>query len=173
MPSVNVPGFGVVNFPDNMSEQDINTAIENDIPAFRQKRDLELRPDLSFGEAAKRAVIRGGKQVSTAFGDIIPAIGASALGFDDYAKRQMEEAAATQEEIQNRFAPEVQSYKEVTGPMSGLKYGVETIGEQIPNLATALIPGGVGAMVGRRAAMGAAEAAGLGTKEAAELVAKY
>jgi hypothetical protein len=36
MPSVNVPGFGVVNFPDNMSEQDINTAIENDIPAFRQ-----------------------------------------------------------------------------------------------------------------------------------------
>jgi hypothetical protein len=171
MPSVNVPGFGVVNFPDNMSEQDINTAIENDIPAFRQKRDEELRPDLSFGEAAKRAVIRGGKQVSTAFGDIIPAIGASALGFDDYAKRQMEEAAATQEEIQNRFAPEVQSYKEVTGPMSGLKYGVETIGEQIPNLATALIPGGVGAMIGRRAAVGAAEAAGLGTKEAAELVA--
>lgn len=171
MPSVNVPGFGVVNFPDDMSEQDINTAIENDVPAFRQKRDEELRPDLSFGEAAKRAVIRGGKQVSTAFGDIIPAIGASALGFDDYAKRQMEEAAATQEEIQNRFAPEVQSYKEVTGPMSGLKYGVETIGEQIPNLATALIPGGVGAMVGRRAAVGAAEAAGLGTKEAAELLA--
>jgi hypothetical protein len=171
MPSVNVPGFGVVNFPDDMSEQDINTAIENDVPAFRQKRDQELRPDLSFGEAAKRAVIRGGKQVSTAFGDIIPAIGASALGFDDYAKRQMEEAAATQEEIQNRFAPEVQSYKEVTGPMSALKYGVETIGEQIPNLATALIPGGVGAMLGRRAAVGAAEAAGLGTKEAAELLA--
>jgi hypothetical protein len=171
MPSVNVPGFGVVNFPDDMSEQDINTAIENDVPAFRQKRDLELRPDLSFGEAAKRAVIRGGKQVSTAFGDIIPAIGASALGFDDYAKRQMEEAAATQEEIQNRFAPEVQSYKEVTGPMSALKYGVETIGEQIPNLATALVPGGVGAVLGRRAAIGAAEAAGLGTKEAAELLA--
>jgi hypothetical protein len=171
MPSVNVPGFGVVNFPDDMSEQDINTAIENDVPAFRQKRDQELRPDLSFGEAAKRAVIRGGKQVSTAFGDIIPAIGASALGFDDYAKRQMEEAAATQEEIQNRFAPEVQSYKEVTGPMSALKYGVETIGEQIPNLATALVPGGVGAMLGRRAAIGAAEAAGLGTKEAAELLA--
>jgi hypothetical protein len=171
MPSVNVPGFGVVNFPDDMSEQDINTAIENDVPAFRQKRDQELRPDLSFGEAAKRAVIRGGKQVSTAFGDIIPAIGASALGFDDYAKRQMEEAAATQEEIQNRFAPEVQSYKEVTGPMSALKYGVETIGEQIPNLATALIPGGVGAVLGRRAAVGAAEAAGLGTKEAAELLA--
>jgi len=171
MPSVNVPGFGVVNFPDNMSEQDINAAIENDIPAFRQKRDQELRPDLSFGEAAKRAVIRGGKQVSTAFGDIIPAIGASALGFEDYAKRQMEEAAATQEEIQNRFAPEVQSYKEVTGPMSALKYGVETIGEQIPNLATALVPGGVGAMLGRRAAIGAAEAAGLGTKEAAELLA--
>lgn len=171
MPSVNVPGFGVVNFPDNMSEQDINAAIENDIPAFRQKRDQELRPDLSFGEAAKRAVIRGGKQVSTAFGDIIPAIGASALGFDDYAKRQMEEAAATQEEIARKYAPGVPSYKDVQGLGSALQYGVETIGEQIPNLATALVPGGVGAMLGRRAAIGAAEAAGLGTKEAAELLA--
>jgi len=171
MPSVNVPGFGVIDFPEDMSPDQISEAIKTQVPAFRQKRDEELRPDLSLGEAARRAVIRGGKQVSSAFGDIIPAIGASALGFDDYAKRQMEEAAATQEEIQNRFAPEVRSYKEVTGPMSALKYGVETVGEQIPNLATALIPGGVGAMLGRRAAMGAAEAAGLGTKEATELLA--
>jgi hypothetical protein len=175
MPSVNVPGFGVVNFPDDMSEQDINAAIEKDIPAFRQKRDLELRPDLSFGEAAKRAVIRGGKQVSSAFGDIIPAMAASAVGATDYAKKQMEEAAATQEEIANRFAPEVQSYKEVQGPMSALKYGVETFGEQLPNIATALIPGGVGAAVGRRAAMGALGATELGeltAEQAASVAAK-
>lgn len=172
MPSVNVPGFGVVNFPDNMSEQEINAAIESDIPAFRQKREQEFTPDLSLGEAAKRAVVRGGKQVSSAFGDVIPAIGASALGFDEYAKRQMEEAQQTQEEIARKYAPEVKSYKDVTGPMSALKYGVETVGEQIPNIATALIPGGVGAAIGRRAAVGAAEAAGLGTEEATQLIAQ-
>jgi hypothetical protein len=175
MPRVNVTGVGVINFPDDMTQDQIANAIETELPTYLETRKKSVEepvvPDLSMGEAAKRAVIRGGKQVSTAFGDIIPAIGASALGFDDYAKRQMEEAAATQEEIARKYAPGVPSYKDVQGLGSALQYGVETIGEQIPNLATALIPGGVGAMLGRRAAVGAAEAAGLGTKEAAELLA--
>jgi hypothetical protein len=177
MPRVNIEGVGVVNFPDDMTQDQIANAIESELPtAIESKRKQDaaqaaLPPDLSMGEAAKRAVIRGGKQVGSAFGDIIPAIGASALGYDDYAKRQMEEAAGTQEEIARKYAPGVPSYKDVQGLGSGAQYVVETIGEQIPNLATALIPGGVGAMVGRRAAVGAAEAAGLGTKEAAELVA--
>jgi hypothetical protein len=175
MPRVNVTGVGVINFPDDMTRDQIANAIETELPTYletkRKQAEEPVVPDLSMGEAAKRAVIRGGKQVSTAFGDIIPAIGASALGFDDYAKRQMEEAAATQEEIARKYAPGVPSYKDVQGLGSALQYGVETIGEQIPNLATALVPGGVGAMLGRRAAIGAAEAAGLGTKEAAELLA--
>jgi len=177
MPRVNIEGVGVVNFPDDMTQDQIANAIESELPtALESKRKQDaaqaaLPPDLSMGEAAKRAVIRGGKQVGSAFGDIIPAIGASALGYDDYAKRQMEEAAGTQEEIARKYAPGVPSYKDVQGLGSGVQYAVETIGEQIPNLATALVPGGVGAMLGRRAAVGAAEAAGLGTKEAAELLA--
>jgi hypothetical protein len=175
MPRINVTGIGPIDFPDGMTQDQIANAIETELPAYletkRKRAEEPVLPDLSMGEAFKRSVVRGGKQVSSAFGDIIPAIGATALGFDDYAKRQMEEAAGTQEEIARKYAPGVPSYKDVQGLGSALQYGVETIGEQIPNLATALIPGGVGAMVGRRAAMGAAEAAGLGTKEAAELVA--
>ena len=173
MPTVNVPGLGVVNFPDTMSVDEINAAIETELP-LAQKRKQEqaaLPPDLSMGEAAKRAVIRGGKQISSAFGDVIPAMGASALGFNDYAKAQMQEAADTQEEIARKYAPGVPSYKDVHGLGSALQYGVETIGEQIPNIATMLIPGGIGATVGRRAALSAAEAAGLGEVETAAAIA--
>jgi len=173
MPTVNVPGLGVVNFPDTMSVDEINAAIETELPlAQKRKQEQEaLPPDLSMGEAAKRAVIRGGKQIGSAFGDVIPAIGASALGFNDYAKAQMQEAADTQEEIARKYAPGVPSYKDVHGLGSALQYGVETVGEQIPNIATMLIPGGVGAAIGRRAALSAAEAAGLGEVETAAAVA--
>jgi len=167
MPDGRVARFEV---PEGTTPEAAQSLVQQELQ--NQAINLEgVKPQYTFGEAASKAFTRGTKQVGSAFGDIIPAIGASALGFDDYAKRQMEEAAVTQKEIQDYYAPEIQSYKEVTGPMSGLKYGVETIAEQVPNLATALIPGGVGAMVGRRAAVGAAEAAGLGTKEAAELLA--
>jgi hypothetical protein len=63
-----------------------------------------MNPDLSMGEAFKRSVVRGGKQVSSAFGDVIPAMIGSAVGADEFAKRQMEEAAGTQEEIARKYA---------------------------------------------------------------------
>jgi hypothetical protein len=167
MPDGRVARFEV---PEGTTPEAAQSLVQQELQS--QAINLEgVKPQYTFGEAASKAFTRGTKQVGSAFGDIIPAIGASALGFDDFAKQQMDEAAVTQKEIQDYYAPEIQSYKEVTGPMSALKYGVETVAEQVPNLATALVPGGVGAMVGRRAALGAAEAAGLGTKEAAELLA--
>lgn len=175
MPRVNIEGVGVVNFPDNMTQDQIANAIETELPTYletkRKQAEEPVVPDLSMGEAFKRSVVRGGKQISSAFGDVIPAMGASALGFDAYAKRQMEEAADTQEEIARKYAAGVPSYKNVKDIGSGAQYLVESIGEQIPQLATAIVPGGVGAMIGRRAAVGAAEAAGLGLKETAATIA--
>jgi hypothetical protein len=50
MPSVNVAGVGVVNFPDTMSQGDIINAIENDIlPSI--KRPAPPSKDRTFGEA--------------------------------------------------------------------------------------------------------------------------
>jgi hypothetical protein len=175
MPRVNVTGIGVIDFPDDMTQDQIANAIETELPTYletKRKQDEEpVVPDLSMGEAFKRSVVRGGKQISSAFGDVIPAIGASALGFDEYAKRQMEEAAGTQEEIARKYAAGVPSYKNVKDIGSGAQYLVESVGEQLPQLATAIVPGGVGAMIGRRAAVGAAEAAGLGLKETAATIA--
>jgi hypothetical protein len=108
MPRVNIEGVGVVNFPDNMTQDQIANAIETELPTYletkRKQAEEPVVPDLSMGEAFKRSVVRGGKQISSAFGDVIPAMGASALGFDAYAKRQMEEAADTQEEIARKYA---------------------------------------------------------------------
>ena len=155
--TINTPqGPIVVNGPEGATQDEVFAAAKQLI-LDRQQNLTDVKPDYTMGEAASKALTRGTKQMGSALFDVIPAMGASFLGFDDYAKRQMEEAAQTQKEIQESYAPEVASYKDVNDIGSGLKYGVETIAEQIPNLASMLIPGGVGAAVGRRAAIGAAE----------------
>lgn len=160
----------VSNIPDNVPEEEVIRRVSQ-LP--QPKSALEelraIKPEYGVLEAAGRGFKRGAAQLGSAFGDVIPALGASALGFDEYAKRQMEEARETQEEIAAYNPPQFGSYKEVTGPMSALTYGAETVGELAPQIATSLIPGGIGGTVGRRVALGAAERA-LGT-EAAEQIA--
>lgn len=108
-------------------------------------------------------VSRGAKRLGSTFGDVVPAMAASALGFDEYAKKKMEEAAQTEREIQATNRPLFESYKQISGPMDALKYGIETIGEQVPNIATSLIPGvGAGAAATRLGLQGAAKAATVG-----------
>jgi hypothetical protein len=46
------------------------------------------------------SVIRGGRGLSSLLGDVAPAMAAKALGYDDYAKKQMQEAAAYQKETE-------------------------------------------------------------------------
>ena len=112
--------------------------------------EADIKPDYSPWEMAKKAIVRGGKQISSTFGDLIPAMGAKALGFDEYAKKQMGEAAETQKEIQQHYAPQYQGTQDVHGFGNAVGFGVETIAEQIPNLITALIPGiGAGATAAR------------------------
>jgi hypothetical protein len=154
----------VVEGPEGASQDQV-FAVAKQLILDRQRNLEDVKPDYTMGEAASKALTRGTKQIGSALFDVIPAMGASALGFDDYAKRQMEEAQQTQEEVQKYYAPEVASYKDVNDISSGLTYGVETIAEQIPNLASMFIPGGVGAAVGRRAGVGAAER-GLASKVA-------
>ena len=94
--------------------------------------------------------------------------------FRSYAARQMEEARQTQEEIARRYAPEFKSYKDVQGVGQGLKFGLETVSEQLPNLATMLVPGGVGGALARRGIVAGAEkaATAAGASEAEALLLK-
>ena len=158
MPDGRIARFEV---PEGTSPEEAQSLVQQELQAEKQPVESTepITPDYTTGEAFKKALVRGGKQLSSAFGDVIPAIGASALGFDEYAKRQMEEASDTQREIAARYRPEVESYKDVKDLGSAGTYFVETLGEQLPNLLTSLIPGGIGGTIARRGAVAAAETA--------------
>ena len=135
--------------------------------------------DYTLGEAAKKGFQRGTKQLGSALFDVLPAMGASALGFNEYAKKQMEEAAETEREIAEKYPAQFKSYTEVGSPFQALQYAAETIGEVGPSVLGAVVPGGVAGTLGRtlatRGAMAAAESVGplsLAGREAAELAAK-
>lgn len=150
---INLPKLGPVKFDDDLTRDEF----ESQLKKLSTKYDFELAtPDYGVLGSFTRGVSRGAKQLGSEFGDVIPAMIGSALGADEYAQRQMEEYAQTQAEIERLNPAQFQSRKDVKGPLSGLKYGLETIGEQVPNIASALIPGGVGRVIGGAAAKRAA-----------------
>jgi rRNA maturation endonuclease Nob1 len=117
----------------------------------------QVQPDFTVGEMATRSLVRGGKRVASTFGDVLPAMVGSALGAEDYAKRQLQEAAETEKEIQDFYSPQYESRKDVKSISDAFGFALETIAEQGANLATILGTGGVGGAIGKRAATKAAE----------------
>jgi hypothetical protein len=112
----------------------------------------QKRPDYSLTGALKAGFGSGTKRLLSEFGDVLPAIGASALGFDEYAKRQMEEAAQSQREIAAEYPEAFKSYKEVEGPGDFATFAAMETGKQIPNIATMIGPGVAGRVIGGRMA---------------------
>jgi hypothetical protein len=155
---LNLPKIGLVRFRDDLSEEEMDSQLER----LSKKYDFEIpRGQLTTGEMLKKSVTRGAKQLGSTFGDIIPAMGASALGFDEYAARQMEEAKATQDEINKYYAPQYRDTGDIKGIGDIPGFALETIAEQVPNIATSLIPGGIGGTLARRAGVAAAERAAM------------
>jgi hypothetical protein len=150
---LDLPKIGLVRFRDDLSEEEFNGQLER----LSKKYDFEVpRGQLTTGEMLKKSVTRGAKQLGSTFGDVIPAMGASALGFDEYAAKQMQEAQDTQKEINEYYAPQYRSTGDVKGIGDFPGFALETIAEQVPNIATALVPGGIGGVLARRAGVSAA-----------------
>lgn len=158
-----------VEAPEGASQEDVIQQV-----AQYHESNQELPRNYTLGETISKGVARGTKQIGSALFDVLPAMAASAVGAKDYAARQMEEARQTQEEIAQKYAPEFKSYKDVQGVGQGLKFGLETISEQLPNIATMLVPGGVGGALARRGVVAGAEkaAAAAGASEAEVLLAR-
>ena len=155
---LNLPKLGPVQFSEKLTPDQLNSELER----LAKKYDFELpRSELSYGEMGSRALTRGTKRLGSTFGDLIPAMGASALGFDEYAAKQMEEAKATEDEINRYYAPQYRSTSDVKGIGDFPGFAFETVAEQIPNIATALLPGGIGGTIARRAGVAAAERAAM------------
>ena len=105
------------------------------------------------------SIKRGGRGVYSLLGDVAPAMVAKAVGAEDYAKRQMEEAAAYQQETQEKYPAAVPSYTDIKGAGDAVTYIVESVGEAIPSILPGLFTGGAATIAGRSAVAAAKAAA--------------
>jgi hypothetical protein len=162
MPVINVPNLGPVNFPDTMPQDEIKARFTD--LAQRAASKFEYKPDyreLGLGQLIKGGFNRSLSAIGSGITDVAPAMIGSALGYEDYAKQQMAEAALKRQQAELENPTGFRSYKDVGGIGHGVGYVAETLGELGPDIAGMLVPGGVGSAIGRRVAMrGAAEAAG-------------
>ena len=174
---LDLPKLGAVRFDDNLTPEQLNAELDR----LAKKYDFELpQSEMGFGEMASKAFTRGTKRLGSTFGDIIPAMGAKALGFDEYAQKQLGEAAETEQEIAKYYAPQYSELSKVKGISDIPGFFLETIVEQIPNIATSLIPGiGAGAVAARtgltslgKSLMVQGAEKGLAGRELAEFVSK-
>jgi len=105
------------------------------------------------------SVIRGGRGLTSLLGDVAPAMLGKAVGAEDYARRQMEEAAAYQKETERLYPAEVASYKDIDSVGKALTYVKESIGEALPSILPSVITGGLAGVAGRGAQAAAMQAA--------------
>jgi len=158
---ITLPKIGPVRFDDNLSSEELN----KQVGLLAQKYDFKIpKRDVGIGTLLKEGFMRGMGETGIALGDVLPAMGASALGFDEYAQRQMAEADASRQALQAKYPAQFKSYTEIESPYEALQYGAETLGELGPTALTAMIPGmgasALGSRVAARGAMGAALEAG-------------
>ena len=170
---IDLPKLGAVKFRDDLTPEQFNAEVQR----LSAKYDFKMpRPDIGLGEIAKRSFMRSVGETGIAFGDTLPAMGASALGFNDYAKRQMEEAAQSRAELEEKYPTRFKSYTEVGSPREALEFVAETGGELLPSVGTALIPGvgfgALGARAGATAATKLAAERGLGKYATEALIEK-
>jgi hypothetical protein len=150
MPRVTIPGVGDVQFPDNMSRDEIMsraTAMQS------QASQPEYDPrDLSTSQLIKGGFSRGIEGLKGTAFDLIPALGASIIGKKDYAREQLKEYAdrmAAEEEI-NPTA--YKSYKDVQSLGDVLPFAAETIGELGPDALSFIGGAGIGTQIGKQVA---------------------
>lgn len=168
---VNLPKLGQVAFPDGLSAKEFDALIGR----LEQKYDFRMpKPDIGLSEIAKRGFMRNVGETGIAITDTLPAMLGSKLGFEDYARRQMEEAAQSRAELEEKYPTRFKSYTEVGGPREALEFVAETGGELLPSVGTALIPGvgfgALGARAGASAATKLAAERGLGKYATEELI---
>jgi len=119
------------------------------------------------------SVMRGGRGITSLLGDVAPAMIGKAFGKDEYAKKQLEEAAAYQKETERLYPAEVASYKDINSVGKALTYIKESIGEAIPSIIPSILTGGAAAAFSRPAIAAAEKAAlNFAEKQIAEAAAK-
>lgn len=168
MPRVEIPGVGVVNFPDNMPRDEIMSRAE----AMQSKSQTPLfdPKDLSTSQLIKGGFSRGIEGLKGTAFDLLPALAGSMVGQKGYAQDQLQEyrnRMAAEEEINPTAYKGISDIKGI-GDFGG--FAAETIGEVAPDILSFLLGTGVGTVAGKAIAKKGAQKAIEG--RAATLVAR-
>jgi hypothetical protein len=147
MPRVEIPGVGIVQFPDNMPQDQIMSRAE---AMQNQAKQPLLDPrELGIGQLVSGGFSRGIESLKGTAFDLIPALGASIIGKDAYAKEQLQEykdRMAAQEEL---TPTAFKSYKDIGGVGDAFGFAAETLGEIGPDIASFMLGAGVGTVAGK------------------------
>ena len=167
MKVVQIPNYGPVSFDDNVPDQEIQARATRISEAIQQRQQQgQQQKDAEYSEYLKGqglgALASGGfHRALTGLGstitDTLPALAGSALGFNDYARQQLEEAKAKREKTELAYPTAFKSYKDVDSLGHGAGFVAETLGELGPDILGMLTGAGVGATVGKRVAAKGAE----------------
>jgi hypothetical protein len=144
--------------PSGLNQSYVNLFASNLLnpePAVREIKAEEPKGATGF----LPSVMRGGRGLASLLTDVAPAMAAHAFGYDDYAKKQLEEAAAYQKETEKLYPAEVASYKDIDTVGKALTYVKESIGEAIPSIIPSILTGGAAAAFSRPAIAAAEKAA--------------
>jgi len=184
MPTFNVtaPNGQVfrVDAPEGATVDQAISYVATDLyPKFLEEN--KPKPERGIGQLFTQGFGRGVEQTKVLLGDYLPALAgrgvqraAESLGAEgvagaagSFADRQLREAAQSELDIAKKYPREFQSYEDITGPVSALRYGAEAFGEGLPSIVPGLLTGGAGAvasrglsLAGRAAATTLATAAG-------------
>jgi hypothetical protein len=157
MARVEIPGVGIVQFPDSMPRDEIMSRAEA-MQAQANKPLLDPR-DLSAGQLLKGGFSRGIEGLKGTALDLIPALGASLFGKDEYAKEQLQEYRdrMAAEEAINPTA--YKGFKDIQGIGDFGGFVAETTGEVATDIASFLLGAGAGTVAGKAIAKKSAAAA--------------
>ena len=113
--------------------------------------------ELPTGDILTGALHRGMEGLKGTMFDLVPALGASIIGKDEYAREQLGEYQKRMESAEEEFPTAFKSYKDIEGIGHAFDYGVETIGENGADIVAFMLGAGAGSAAFKRGAIKAFE----------------
>jgi hypothetical protein len=147
-----------VNAPEGATQDQIIQYVQQQVGPAETPQLSGSAPKKGLIDSFTSSIGRGIDRAGITLGDELPALLGSALGQDDYARRQLEEAELSRANLEALNPTQIKSYKDIGGVGDFLTYAAESIGENIPNIIG--IAGGTGV-----AAFGAKKLAGSAIKK--------
>jgi hypothetical protein len=161
-------GLYEVRTPEGGTEKDAIRFLQNQFASQQTPEEPtpEYKPTPETGLSSfVPAVKRGALGLQSLVADVVPAMAGRVAGklgvkgADVYADRQMAEAAAEQQRIQQMYPSAVPSYTDIKSGGDALTYIVESVGELIPSVIPSIFTGGAAGVIGRGAVVAAKQAA--------------